>query len=158
MEGFIEKQEKMQPLNLPSFNWDIREGASTKTIFDPLRKKHIVLTPEEWVRQHFVQYLIQHLRYPRSLIQLERAHAYNTLIKRSDILVYDRMGKPYMLIECKASHIKIEEKAFRQASIYNKSVKAKYLVVTNGMQHFCCIIDHLNNSFKFMDRLPEYED
>lgn len=156
MDGSIAKKVEMPVLNLPSFNWDIREGTRTMTIFDPLRKKHIVLTPEEWVRQHFVQYLIQHLGYPRSLIQLERAHAYNTLTKRTDILVYDRVGAPYMLIECKASHIKIEDKVFRQASVYNKSIKAKYLVVTNGIQHFCCVIDHLNNNFKFIDTLPKY--
>lgn len=157
MNEFEEKKAKMQTLNLPFFDWDIRQEATgVTTIFDPLRKKHIVLTPEEWVRQHFVQYLIKHLQYPQSLIQLERAHIYNTLSKRTDILVFDRLGKPYMLIECKASHIKIEDKVFRQVSVYNQSIKAKYLVVTNGMQHYCCAIDHASNSFKFMDQLPEY--
>lgn len=146
----------MSSLNLPKFDWDIRENKGSATIFDPLRKKHIVLTPEEWVRQHFVQYLIQHLKYPKSLIQLERGHAYNTLAKRTDILVYDRSGSPFMLIECKASHIKIDEKVFQQASVYNKTIQAKYLVVTNGMQHFCCSIDHVNGKFDFMNELPIY--
>src|SRR5690606_23760328 len=118
----------MSSLNLPKFDWDIQENQGNATIFDPLRKKHITLTPEEWVRQHFVQYLIQHLKYPKSLIQLERGHAYNTLAKRTDILIYDRSGSPYMLVECKASHIKIDEKVFRQASVYNKTIQAKYLV------------------------------
>lgn len=147
----------MSSLNLPNFDWDIRENkGNATTIFDPLRKKHIVLTPEEWVRQHFVQYLVQHLMYPKSLIQLERGHAYNTLAKRTDILVYDREGAPFMLIECKASHIKIDEKVFRQASVYNKTLQAKYLVVTNGIQHYCCRIDHVKSSFTFMDELPVF--
>lgn len=146
----------MSSLNLPKFDWDIQENQGNATIFDPLRKKHITLTPEEWVRQHFVQYLIQHLKYPKSLIQLERGHAYNTLAKRTDILVYDRSGSPFMLIECKASHIKIDEKVFRQASVYNKTIQAKYLVVTNGVQHFCCCIDHVNGKFDFMNELPIY--
>ena len=146
----------MSSLNLPSFDWDIRESKGSSTIFDPLRKKHIILTPEEWVRQHFTQYLIQHLKYPKSLIQLERGHAYNTLAKRTDILVYGRSGSPFMLIECKASHIKIDEKVFHQASVYNKTIRAKYLVVTNGVQHFCCLIDQASSSFTFMDELPEF--
>lgn len=146
----------MSSLNLPKFDWDIRENKGSTTIFDPLRKRHIVLTPEEWVRQHFVQYLIQHLKYPKSLIQLERGHAYNTLAKRTDILIYDRSGSPYMLVECKASHIKIDEKVFQQASVYNKTIQAKYLVVTNGIQHYCCSIDHANGNFKFLDELPAF--
>ncbi len=146
----------MSSLNLPKFDWDIRESKGSATIFDPLRKKHIILTPEEWVRQHFVQYLIQHLLYPKSLIQLERGHAYNTLTKRTDILVYDRSGSPFMLIECKASHIKIDEKVFRQASVYNKTIQAKYLVVTNGIQHYCCHIDQASSSFTFMNELPAF--
>lgn len=146
----------MSSLNLPKFDWDIRENKGSTTIFDPLRKRHIVLTPEEWVRQHFVQYLIQHLKYPKSLIQLERGHAYNTLAKRTDILIYDRSGSPYMLVECKASHIKIDEKVFQQASVYNKTIQAKYLVVTNGIQHYCCSIDHANGNFKFLQELPAF--
>lgn len=148
----------MESLNLPSCNLDIRNDLGKVTVFDALRKKHLVLTPEEWVRQHFVHFLVHYLEYPKSLINMERGHAYNTLKKRTDILVYNRSGEPYMLIECKASHIKIDQKAFRQASVYNKSIKAKYIVVTNGLKHYCCLIDQLNNSFKFMDDLPSFED
>jgi hypothetical protein len=147
----------MQPLNLPDFECDIQQNNGFTTIFDGLRKKYVVLTPEEWVRQNFVNYMVTHLKYPKSLIKLEKGHAFNTLKKRSDIIVYDREGAAFMLIECKASHVKIEQKVFVQASVYNKTVKAKYLVITNGMQHFCCRIDREANSYKFMDELPVFE-
>lgn len=147
----------MQPLNLPDFECDIQQNNGFTTIFDGLRKKYVVLTPEEWVRQNFVNYMIAHLKYPKSLIKLEKGHAFNTLKKRSDIVVYDREGGAFMLVECKASHIKIEQKVFVQASVYNKTVNAKYLVITNGMQHFCCRIDRETNSYKFMDELPVFE-
>lgn len=147
----------MHALNLPDFNCDIRKLNENTTIFDAIRKKHVVLTPEEWVRQHFVNYLIAHLNYPKSLIKLERGHSFNTLQKRSDIIIFSRSGAPYMLVECKASHIKIEQKVFIQASVYNKTIQAKFLVVTNGMQHFCCKIDNETNSYVFMDQLPKFE-
>ncbi len=146
----------MQELNLPNFDLDVHQKDGVATIFDVLRKKHVVLTPEEWVRQNFVHFLIHHLKYPKSLIKLERGHAFNTMKKRSDIIVFDRGGGAFMLIECKASHIKIEQKVFVQASVYNKTVKAKYLVVTNGLEHFCCSIDQERNSYSFLDQLPEF--
>lgn len=147
----------MQPLNLPVFECDIQQNGDLKTIFDVLRKKHVVLTPEEWVRQNFVHYLINHLGYPKSLIKLERGHAYNTLQKRSDILVYSREGNAFMLIECKASNVKLGQNVFVQASVYNKTIRAPFLVVTNGMQHYCCRIDLENNSYKFLDQLPSFD-
>ena len=147
----------MQSLNLPQFKWDIRKEAESTTIFDAIRKKHVILTPEEWVRQHFVHYLMSHLNYPKSLISMERGLAYNRLKKRTDILIYDRTGIPFMLVECKASHVKIDTNVFKQASVYNKTLKASYLVVTNGLQHFCCFIDHTNSSYKFIDQLPVFE-
>lgn len=147
----------MQVLNLPECGLEIHEKDGIATVFDVLRKKHVVLTPEEWVRQHFVHYLIKHLNYPKSLIKLERGHAFNRLKKRSDIIVFDREGAPFMLVECKASHIKIEQKVFVQASIYNKTIKARYLVVTNGMQHFCCQIDLENGAYQFLDQLPSFD-
>lgn len=146
----------MQALNLPDFKCDLRRMAENTTIFDTIRKKHVILTPEEWVRQHFVNYLVNHLFYPKSLIKLEGGLSFNSLKKRSDILVYDREGKPFMLVECKASHIKIEQKVFVQASVYNKTIKAKYIVVSNGMQHFCCEIDQDSNSYEFLQEIPTY--
>ena len=147
----------MQTLNLPECGLEIQEKDGITTVFDVLRKKHVVLTPEEWVRQHFVHYLIRHFNYPKSLIKLERGHAFNTLKKRSDIIVFDRAGAAFMLVECKASHIKIEQKVFVQASVYNKTIKARYLVVTNGLQHFCCKIDQENGAYQFLDQLPAFE-
>lgn len=146
----------MQALNLPDFDCDLRKMAENTTIFDSIRKKHLILTPEEWVRQHFVNYLVNHLDYPKSLIKLEGGLSFNSLKKRSDILVYNREGKPFMLIECKASHIKIEQKVFVQASVYNKSIKARYIVISNGMQHFCCEINQESNSYKFLQEIPVF--
>lgn len=146
----------MQTLNLPQFDHVIKNEGEKTTIFDVIRKKHVVLTPEEWVRQHFIHFLISCYQYPKSLIRNEGGHAFNTLRKRTDILVYSRNAEPFMLVECKAAHVKIDQKVFRQASIYNKSIKAKYLVVTNGLTHFCCEIDHINSSYKFIPDLPAF--
>src|SRR5690606_27113443 len=94
----------MVDLNLPSFEYRIKKTEEKTFIFDEIRKKFVVLTPEEWVRQHFVHYMIGHLRYPRALINVETGLAYNQLRKRSDIVLYDRTGKPWMIVECKAPH------------------------------------------------------
>lgn len=126
----------MIQLNLPPFNHQLKKAEGKLWIFDMLRKKYLILTPEEWVRQHFVHYLILELHYPKSLIKVEGGLAYNKLQKRSDIVVFDRDGKPWMIVECKASHQPINESTLRQASLYNTTLKAQYLVVTNGMKHY----------------------
>jgi hypothetical protein len=147
----------MVKLNLPSFEFDLRQEGERVVIFDFLRKRHVTLTPEEWVRQHFIHYLIHHLKYPRSLIKVEGGLTYNTLQKRSDIVVFDRVGSPWMVIECKAPDLKLSERTVTQASIYNHTLKAKYLVVTNGMSHICCEINWKNSQTVMMAEMPEYE-
>lgn len=106
-------------------------------IFDVIRKKYIVLTPEEWVRQHFIHFLINSYKYPKSLMKVESGLKYNNLQKRSDIQVYTRKGHPFLIVECKASNVKLDSKVIDQAALYNKSIGADYIIVTNGMNFRC---------------------
>lgn len=146
----------MESLNLPEIYLNTREVDGKLTIFDTLRKKYIVLTPEEWVRQHFVHYLIKYKAFPKSLIKLEGGLHYNSMSRRSDILVYDRNGAPFLLVECKSSKVQVSEKTFSQAAQYNQSLKAPYLVVTNGLIHYCCKIFHDLKSYEFMEDVPAF--
>ena len=127
----------VNPLNLPPIAPPIKKEKGKVWIFDIIRKKYIVLTPEEWVRQHFVNYLIHHLSYPRSLFRIEGSLTYNKLQKRSDIVIHGRDGKPWMLVECKAPNIKLTQKAFNQVAVYNMTIGARYVAVTNGMMQYC---------------------
>ena len=147
----------MYQLNLPTYNPSIKKEGGKVLIFDGIRKKYLVLTPEEWVRQHFIHYLVTELKYPKSLFRIEGSLTYNRLQKRSDILVFDRSGKPWMLIECKSPIIKLHQKAFNQAAVYNMTLGAKYLAVTNGMAHFCCESAAPGGEAKFLERFPEFE-
>lgn len=147
----------MQLLNLPSFNIPIEEKEGKKVVFDILRKKSILLTPEEWVRQNFIHFLIHKHNYPKGLIKVESGLKYNNLNKRSDILVYDRSGNIFLLVECKAAYVPINQKVLEQAALYNFSLKARFLLVTNGMKHFCFEIDHENKSYAPVVELPCFE-
>lgn len=146
------------PLNLPEYPFKITLKDSRHFIFDEIRKKHLVLTPEEWVRQHFIQYLISEKKFPKSLIQLEAGLNLNQLQKRTDIVIFNTDGERIMVIECKAPGIKITQKVFDQASRYNSIHKTNWLVVTNGLQHCYAEIDHVNSSFAFAQELPFYKD
>ncbi|MDQ3392669.1 MAG: type I restriction enzyme HsdR N-terminal domain-containing protein [Bacteroidota bacterium] len=147
----------MTDLNLPSFEAILRRQGDKYEIFDPVRKKYIILTPEEWVRQHFVNYLVNYMNYPKSLIKLEGGLKYNSLAKRSDIVVYDRKGIPFMLVECKSKDVKLTQKVVEQISVYNKKISAPYQVITNGLIHFCFKMDNVKNSFIFLEGLPDFE-
>ncbi len=147
----------MTPLNLPSQDFKIKKSEGKVWIFDGVRKKFVVLTPEEWVRQHFIHYLIEEQLYPRSLFRIEGSLNYNQMQKRSDILIYDREGKPWMLVECKSPSIKLSQKAFNQVAIYNMTIGAKYLAVTNGMVHYCYVAPHPGKEGKFLEDFPEFE-
>ena len=144
-------------LNLPPVSFRYKDLNGKKAIFDILRKKYIILTPEEWVRQHFVHFLINHCNYPKALIKVESGLHYNSLNGRSDIVVFDRSGQVFMLVECKSSELSLSDKVFEQASRYNIHYKARYLVITNGLQHFCCRIIRETSSYEFVDQLPVYE-
>jgi len=148
----------MYKLNLPEFNLTLRKEEGKVWIFDIIRKKYIVLTPEEWVRQHFIHYLIEHLKYPKSLFRIEGSLTYNRLQKRSDIVIHNRMGKPWMLIECKSPTIKLTQKAFNQVAVYNMTIGARYVAVTNGLAQ-CCFeaLDQPGNEVKFLESFPEFK-
>ncbi len=127
-------------------------------IFDQLRRKYVRLTPEEWVRQSFVQYLITEGKYPAGLIGIEVMFRLYELKKRADILVHDRAGRPIMLVECKSPEIKIDESVFEQIITYNMKYKLPYLVVTNGMHHYACKIDLVAMKFEYLLVIPLYEE
>ncbi|MBL7871647.1 MAG: type I restriction enzyme HsdR N-terminal domain-containing protein [Cyclobacteriaceae bacterium] len=147
----------MYKLNLPECKLTLRKEGGKVLIFDVIRKKYIVLTPEEWVRQHFVHYLIDQYKYPKSLFRVETSLTYNTLQKRSDIVIYNRFGKPWMLIECKAPGIKLTQKAFNQVAVYNMTIGAQYVAVTNGMVQYCFEAGKENGSeVKFLESFPDF--
>ena len=143
-------------LNLPSFSFKFKSMENKLYIFDILRKKNVVLTPEEWVRQNFVQYLIQDKNYPKSIIAVEKQLNINKLIKRTDILIFDKNGNPDIIVECKAPSIKINQDTFDQIARYNLKLNANYLIVTNGLQHFYCKIDHELEKYHFLKDIPDY--
>ena len=143
-------------LNLPPYPFKISEQNGVIYVLDELRKKKLVLTPEEWVRQHFVQFLIREKKYPRSLMKLEGGLKLNSMQKRSDILLFNSSGEKVMLVECKAPSVKISQDTFDQVARYNFTHRVKYLVVSNGMQHFCAEIDLEKKSYNFLRELPEY--
>jgi len=147
----------MTRLNLPAVDFKVKKSDGKVWIFDGVRKKYVVLTPEEWVRQHFVNYLIEVHDYPRSLFRIEGSLTYNTLQKRSDILIYDRAGKPWLLIECKSPSIKLTQRAFNQVAIYNMTVGAPYVAVTNGMVHYCWLAPTPSDKGKFLEDFPVFE-
>lgn len=149
----------MTELNLPKYNMRIsRDRNNNIKIFDSIRKKFVSLTPEEYVRQHFTNWLINYLHYPMGLISNEVKISLNSTIKRCDTIVYSNTGDPMMIIEYKAPHISINQNVFDQIIRYNMVLKTKYLVVSNGMQHYCCIIDYENNSYQFIPHIPTYEE
>jgi hypothetical protein len=147
----------MQKLNLPTYSFKLKSNEKQTLIFDNLRKKYFVLTPEEWVRQHFVQFLIKEKKYPVSLIALEKQLTINNLKKRTDIVIYNKLGNPDIIVECKAPQIKISQAAFDQIARYNLKLKANYLIVTNGLEHFFCKMDFENETYIFLKDIPNYQ-
>lgn len=127
----------MVSLNLPQINYNIRKNKGKVEIFDIIRKKFIVLTPEEWVRQHMVHFLITERSYPKGLMRVESGLNYHQKQKRSDVLIYNRQGNPHLIVECKTFRQPLRQAAMNQAAVYNKTLGARYLVITNGLQHFC---------------------
>lgn len=146
----------MHELNLPAFACTLKTEGGKVWIFDGIRKKFVVLTPEEWVRQHLVNYLVTELNYPRSMIKIESGLKYNKLSKRSDAVVFDRQGKCWMVIECKSPEHKIDPETARQVATYNMSLKARYILVSNGLQHFCHEVDFAEARVKPLADLPVY--
>lgn len=148
----------VQKLNLPTYNFRIKKQGDQYLIWDDIRKKDIVLTPEEWVRQNFVAYLNQELGYPKSLMQLESGLRYNKLHMRSDILCYNQKGTKILLVECKRPTISLSQETFDQISRYNKTLNVPLMTVTNGIQHIHCTVNHNAEQYYFIRKLPHYKD
>lgn len=148
----------MQALNLPEAALRIRSSGNRQEVFDSVRKKFVTLTPEEWVRQHFIHYLADYRNVPRSLIAVEVSLKYHRLAKRSDIVVYGTKGEPCLIVECKAPEVTVTQAVFDQVAMYNMTLKVPFLAVTNGLVHFACHIDHGVGKITFLKEIPEYRD
>ena len=148
----------MYSLNLPSYDTKIRKRGSIVEIYDTLRHKYVTLTPEEWVRQHFVNWLVSDKNYPSTLMANETSIKLNSMSRRCDTVVYNQHLEPLMIIEYKESNIPISQKVFDQIVRYNTVLKVKYIVVSNGINHFCCKMDYDRQSYDFLTDLPEYVD
>ena len=149
----------VQLLNLPNHPLKTRVNENGKTeVFDAIRKKYIILLPEEWVRQQFIGFLIRHKNYPASLIAIEKGLAINGLQKRFDTVVFNRNGRPVVLIEFKAPRVKLDDNTFRQVAAYNLNMRVNYLIISNGLTHYCCEMDYEENSFRFLKDIPDYGD
>lgn len=146
----------MQALNLPTYSFKFKSEDGRSFIFDVIRRKYVILTPEEWVRQNMIRYLSEVKEYPLSLMSLETAFSLYKTTKRTDILIFNRTGQPLAIIECKASTIKINQKVFDQILVYNLTFKLNYLIVTNGLLHYCCKINHMNGTHEFLKEIPSY--
>jgi len=146
----------MQKLQFPSYSFRFKNSENKIAIFDEIRKKFILLTPEEWVRQHVVQYLLQDKNYPKSYINVEKLIKVNELNKRYDIVVYQPNGELFLLIECKAPEVKISQQTFDQMARYNLVLNAKYLMVSNGLNHYFCKIDFEKEKYVFLEELPNF--
>ena len=147
----------MKELNLPSFDVKIRGTRERPEIFDSLRKRFVALTPEEWVRQHFVNWLMTEKGYPKGLMANEVALQCGDKTLRCDSIVYDKDAHPQMIIEYKAPTVQITQRVFNQISAYNLLLHVDYLVVSNGLQHYCCKMDYDSQSFHFEEEIPGYE-
>ena len=146
----------MQKLNFPVYSFRFKNSENKVAIFDEIRKKFIILTPEEWVRQHVTQYLLQEKKYPKSYINVEKLIKINDLTKRYDLVVFQPSGALFLLVECKAPEVKITQQTFDQIARYNLTLKAKYLMVTNGLNHYFCEMDFENEKYVFLEQLPDF--
>ncbi len=147
---------EMIQLNFPEYQFRFKNSENKIAIFDEIRKKFIILTPEEWVRQNVVQYLLIEKKYPKSLINVEKTLKINGLTKRYDVVVFNNNGSINVLIECKSTDIKISQTVFDQIARYNMTLKASFLMVTNGLNHYICKIDFENEKYSFLESLPNY--
>ena len=147
----------MIKLNFPVYSFRFKNSENKVSIFDEIRKKFILLTPEEWVRQHVIQFLLQDKKYPKSYINVEKLIKINDLSKRYDGVVFQPNGEIFLLIECKAPEVPISQQTFDQIARYNLVLKAKYLMVTNGLNHYFCQMDFENEKYVFLKELPDFD-
>ena len=147
----------MQKLNFPKYNFRFKSNENKTLIFDIIRKKFVILTPEEWVRQHTLHYLIYDKKYPVSHINVEKQLLLNETVKRYDIIIFKNDGEVYIIIECKAPSITINQITFDQIARYNLALNSDILMVTNGLTHYFCKMDFENKKYLFLHYLPPYD-
>lgn len=148
----------MDTLNLPAYDAKLRRASDGQLqIFDRLRNKFVVLTPEEWVRQHFVNFLIEHRGYPLALMANEVGLRQNGCLRRCDTIVYDHTAHPIAIIEYKAPQIDITERVFDQIVRYNMALAVRHLIVSNGKAHYCCRVDFRESKYYFLSDIPYYQ-
>jgi hypothetical protein len=146
----------MQVLNFPTYPFRIKSRKNKPYVFDIIRKKFVQIQAEEWVRQHLIWYLIYEKKYPKSLINVEKKILVNGLTKRVDVVIFNKDGSIYLLVECKAPEIKISQETFDQIARYNLNLNAELLMVTNGLSHYYCVIDKEAENYTFVESIPEY--
>ena len=145
-------------LNLPQYTFRIREQKGKKLIFDSFRRRWVALTPEEWVRQNFVRYLTEVKNFPASLVAIERSMRMNQNDFRTDIVLFSKSGNPVVVVECKAPEVKITQQVFDQIARYNLGLRVSYLIVTNGLTHYCCRFDSSSLCYTFLPEIPDYKE
>lgn len=150
--------DRLPGLDLPDHGVKTNHTTQGAKVFDPVRRRWVALTPEEWVRQHFINHLVHDLGCPASLLGVEQALSLNGLAKRADIVVHGPDGAPVLLVECKAPGVRIGQGVFEQAARYNSVFKVPYLIVTNGLKHYACAVDHDTGEVRFLGALPGYAE
>ena len=147
----------MHSLNFPSYNFRLKNSENKVAVFDELRKKFVILTPEEWVRQHVVHFLLKEKRIPKSLLNVEKQLKVHGLLKRYDVLAYNPDGSIHLVVECKAASVPIAQETFDQVARYNLTLNSTFLMVTNGLQHYFCKMNYAEEKYDFLPDLPEWQ-
>jgi hypothetical protein len=153
----IDMQPQLPKLCFPASNFKLKQEEDKLFIFDQSRRKFVLLTSEEWVRQNCLQFLHNQKNYPISLLSVEKSFKLNNLVLRYDIVAYSKKANPVLLVECKAPEVKITQQTFDQIAVYNLELKVPYLLVTNGIDLFCCSVDFENSKFFFLKEIPDYQ-
>jgi hypothetical protein len=148
----------MHKINLPSYEHRLKREEGVTSIFDEFRKKYIQLTPEEWVRQHFLHFLVNHKKFPAGLLMVEKELRIGSLKRRPDLVVYSKNAQPVLLAEFKAPSVPVDEDTLFQIALYNKKLQVPYLILSNGIQHFCARIDLSTGLIEYLPDFPEYTE
>lgn len=146
----------MQSLNFPPYNFRFKSSENKIAVFDELRKKFVFLNPEEWVRQHVVQFLLKEKNFPKSLLNVEKQIKLHNLVKRYDVIAFNPDGSIHLVVECKAATVPITQDTFDQIARYNMALQATFLMVTNGIDHYFCQLDYEAEKYHFLEDLPEW--
>src|SRR5665647_339954 len=146
----------MWQLNLPEYIFRIKKQTDRLLIFDSQRKRYVSLTPEEWVRQHFIRFLIEVKGYPAALLAIEKQLDMNGMKKRCDAILYNNYAKPILIIELKAPNVTISQATFDQVAVYNAKLKVDFFMISNGIEHYCCKVDTENSRYEYLSEIPDY--